>query len=390
MISDEELVSDSSVKCEYNNGYGVRVSKPFRRRRGRPPTTDEWIVITEALEKYNAARAVEMELDEMEHILNPLSLPKQTKGKQDLPIIEDLKRDLSDYSCSAIRKRSGKFLNFLDKLSDKSSGLNGRFKYDLRMASRNLGASVAELSDRAERHEIEVSQRNRANEYLMHEISRLRGELDIARVEIASLRASVSPSGRNPPHKKARGLNDTQTRDIGTQMEVGREVSPDPVSIPLPVSPIIGREMIDRCCSPIWSADTPVVSASAGIPGGDGPGATPPGSRNITALEQSFLDHIEALFAQRNSLQEDLGCIRKKMEDPRKDSRLLPRRDGASSRPLREPGGRRRGRREGNLQQRFLLTPCFPSLGVLRLLHCPVRGLRARRLLSRGTAHGLE
>ncbi|KMQ85839.1 gag protein [Lasius niger] len=381
VISDEELVSDFSVKCESDNGYGVRASKPFRRRRGRPPTTGEWVGITEALEKYNAAKAVEMELDEMKHILNSLSLPKQTKRKQDLPSIEDLKRDLSDYPARP-SGRGQVSLNFLDKLSDKSSGLNGRLKHDLRMASRNLGASVAELSDRAERHEIEVLQRNRANEYLMHEISRLRGELDIAWVEIASLRASVSPSGRSPPHKKARGLDDTQTRDIGTQMEVGREVSPNPVSIPLPVSPIIGREMIDRCCSPIWSADTPVVSASAGIPGGDGPGATPPESRDITALEQSLLDHIQALFAQRNSLQEDLGRIRKKMEDPSRDSIL----SAAEERPGKPKTPARARRKKTKKKRRKSSTevpthPLPPPSGGVEVAALPCLGLTSTTTL---------
>lgn len=78
--------------------------------------------------------------------------------------------------------------------------------------------------------------------------------------------------------------------------------------------------MVDRCCSPVWSSDAPVFPASAGAPCSEGFGASPPGSRDITALEQSLLDHIEALFAQRNSLQEDLGRIRREMEDPCMDS----------------------------------------------------------------------
>lgn len=89
------------------------------------------------------------------------------------------------------------------------------------MASRSLVAAVVELSDRAERQEVEVLKRKRSNDYLIKDIDKLRGELDIARVEILSLRASVSPSGRSPPHKKARGLDDLGTREIGTQMDIG-------------------------------------------------------------------------------------------------------------------------------------------------------------------------
>lgn len=52
-------------------------------------------------------------------------------------------------------------------------------------------------------------------------------------------------------------------------------------------------------------------------------GYPPPGSRDITALEQSFLDHIEAFFAQRSSLQEDIGRIRRHLDDPHRES-IMP------------------------------------------------------------------
>ncbi|KMQ90130.1 reverse transcriptase [Lasius niger] len=319
VISDDEQVSNPPSKGAVDKVTCGRVGKPLRRRRDRPPTTGEWVGITEALERYNAARAVELELDEIEYILDPKVPPKQTKGKKDLPSIDGLRRDLSDYSYEAIRKKSGESFELLDKLSDKSSGLSGRLVHEIRMASRSLVASVVELSDRAERHELEILKRNRGNEYLIKDIERLRGELEIARIEIVSLRSSVSSSGRSPPHKKAKGLVDSDTREIGTQMDL-EEVSLDPVSAPLPVSPAIERVMANKCCSPVWSAETPVFPVSEGTPRGGESGVSPSGSRDLTALEQSLLDHIEALFAQRNSLQEDIGRIRKGMEDPLKDS----------------------------------------------------------------------
>ncbi|CAL1685099.1 unnamed protein product [Lasius platythorax] len=319
VISDDESVTSPSSKGAVGKVSLGRVEKPLRRRRGRPPTTGEWVGITEALERYNAARAVELELDEVEYILDPKVPPKETKGKRDLPSIEAMRKDLSDYSYEAIRKKAGESFNFIDKLSDKSSGISGKLIHELRVSSRHLVASVTELSDRAERQELEVLKRNRGNEYLIRDVERLRGELEIARVEIASLRSSVSPAGRSPPHKKAKGLVDSETREVGTQMDF-EEVSLGPSSVPLPVSPVVvGKVTVDRCCSPVWSNVESVFPAIEGTSRGGESGVSPSGSRDLTALEQSLLDHIEALFSQRNSLQEDIGRIRRGMEDPLKD-----------------------------------------------------------------------
>lgn len=387
VISDDEHVSAPSLKGAVGKVSRGRVDKPFRRRRGRPPTTGEWIGITEALERYNAARAVELELDEVEYILDPMVPPKQTKGKKDLPSINDLRRDLSDYSYEAIRKKSGESFHFIDKLSDKSSGLNGKLIREMRMASRNLVASVIELSGKAERHELEVLKRSRGNEYLIRDIERLRGELEIARVEILSLRSSVSPSGRSPPHKKTKGLVDSETRDIGTQMDLD-EVSLDPISAPLPVSPVVEPVMADKCCSPIWSAEASVFPALAGTPCGRESGISPSGSRDLTALEQSLLDHIEALFAQRNSLREDLGRIRREMENPPMDfaPSALEVRSGGS---MKTKTKRRRSRRKGGGSRTgdHLRPPLLPRvrLGPFRR---PVRSPRPPPLFW-GTAGGL-
>ncbi|KMQ84802.1 gag-like protein [Lasius niger] len=318
VISDDENVANPSSRGAMGKVSLGRVEKPFRRRRGRPPATGEWVGITEALERYNAARAVELELDEVEYILDPKVPPKVTKGKRDLPSIEALRKDLSDYSYEAIRKKAGESFNFIDKLSDKSSGISGNLIHEMRVASRNLVASVTELSDRAERQELEVLKRNRGNEYLIRDVERLRGELEIARVEIVSLRSSVSPSGRSPPHKKTKGLVDSETREVGTQMDL-EEVSLGPSSAPLPVSPVVGKVTVDRCCSPVWSNEESAFPVIGGTSRGGESRVSPSGSRDLTALEQSLLDHIEALFTQRNSLQEDIGRIRRGMEDPQKD-----------------------------------------------------------------------
>ncbi|KMQ91347.1 u3 small nucleolar rna-associated protein [Lasius niger] len=134
--------------------------------------------------------------------------------------------------------------------------------------------------------------------------------------------------------------------------------------------------MVDRCCSPVWSSDAPVFPASAGAPCSEGFGASPPGSRDITALEQSLLDHIEALFAQRNSLHEDLGRIRREMDDPCMDSVSSALEEGPGEPKDTTEAKRRRTRRRRR-------RPTWGALPALRRplwrrmerLHRPARGL---------------
>lgn len=52
----------------------------------------------------------------------------------------------------------------------------------------------------------------KGNDYLRKQVERLKGELDVARAEILSLRALTSPTGRSPPHKKVRGFEDSNER----------------------------------------------------------------------------------------------------------------------------------------------------------------------------------
>ncbi|CAL1672733.1 unnamed protein product [Lasius platythorax] len=309
-------VGSASVSAGVQGGSVV-----LRRGRGRPPTTGEWIGITDVLERYNAARAVKLELDETEFILNPNTRPKQNRAKvKSLPGVEELRMDLRDLAPSFIGRKAGESFLFLDKLSDKAKGLNRRLAHELRLAARRVEACVAELCDRVSRQDKDFLHIKRVNEYLKVENNRLTGELNMTRVECESLRASVSPLSRSPPYKRARGIDNTRTREFGTQMEIGGVASPDPGNVPLPASPLVKRDVVDRGCSPICAGELAAVSRFLGETGGSGTGVSPLGSRDITALEQSLLDHIEALFAQRSSLQEDIVRIRKDMDDPRRGS----------------------------------------------------------------------
>lgn len=211
-----------------------RIARGNRCRRGRSPTTGEWVGITKAKTDYNAARARELQLDEIEKILDPRAPPKWTKSKQNLPRVEDLRKDLEALSHVEIEKKACDSLNFLEKLSDISCGLNSRLMHEMRIAIYKLDASILELSDRLPRKIKAQSQLEKArDDYLRKKVERLEGELGIAFLEIFSLKAASSPTGHSLPHKRAKGLNEIATREIGTQMEIGEVSSPDLITAPL-------------------------------------------------------------------------------------------------------------------------------------------------------------
>ncbi|KMQ90418.1 hypothetical protein RF55_9831 [Lasius niger] len=378
-VADVDMESDSSLRRVSGGRHSAGVVSDSAvcggdpRRRRRPPTTGEWVGITAALEKYNAARAVALEMDDIEFIVNPKTGPRQTARKVDLPTIEDLRRELMDYSHLAIKKKAGESFSFLEKLSNKSRNFSGRLVHDLRIANRKLEASVAELCDRISRQDNAITKVKRGNDYLVKDISRLKGELEIARVEITSLRASVSPSGRSPPHKKSRGSSAAHMRDTGTQMEADGLFSPGLMGTPLLALPSLRVETVDRACSPLWGPGDLVdssVPATSGKLDANGQGISPSGSRDITALEQSLLDHIEALFAQRSSLQEDIGRIRRELDDPHRES-ILSDADGV---PVKTAKRRKKKKSRGG--RMGVSSPPLPSPQVSRRDHIPNSGVR--------------
>ncbi|KMQ93585.1 hypothetical protein RF55_6305 [Lasius niger] len=219
--------------------------------------------------------------------------PRQSDAKRDLPKVGDLQRELVDLAHWNIQKRAVSSLIFLDKL-----------------------ASPVELT----RLDIRFKE---ANEYLVKKIGRLEGELGVARSEIVSLRASLSPAGQSLPRKRVRSSGDELAKERGTMIKIEQGGS-HPSLVPLPDSPAAERIMVDRGYSPICGVDATVVPplASGGKAGTSrtDAGAAPLEDRDLTALEQSLLEHINALFAQKSSLQEDIGRIRKNLDEPRKES----------------------------------------------------------------------
>lgn len=213
-----------------------------------------------------------------------------------------------------------------------SSGLNRRLVHEMRIAIRKLEASIIELSDRASQRRDPVPKNKervneylkwkKANDYLREKAEKVEAELGIARVEIASLRASLSLTGRSPPHKKVRSSGYVPTTGMGMGVETEREGSPHSSSVLLPDFLITaGKVMIDRGCSPMRVFYLPVVPPpSNGEARMTGTGAVSSENRDVTAMEQSLMEHIETLFTQRGSLQEDISRIRKNLDEPRKGS----------------------------------------------------------------------
>ncbi|KMQ90164.1 gag-like protein [Lasius niger] len=326
--SDDDVGSDFSVRRKMATSEGGRKCavrlKGDRRKRGRPPTTGEWVNINKVKAEYIALKERELELDEIEYILDSSKPPRRSEAKRDLPKVGDLQRELVDLAHWNIQKRAVSSLIYLDKLADKSSGIDGKLVYELRIAARKLEASISELCDRADKR-VDVRFRE-ANEYLVKKIGRLEGELGVARSEIASLRASLSPAGQSPPRKRVRGSGDELARKEGTMMEIEQGGS-HPSLVPLSESPAVEKITVDRGCSPICCVDVtveqvdpPLASSGGAGTSGTGTGAVSVEDRDLTALEQSLLEHINALFAQKSSLQEDIGRIRKNLDEPRKES----------------------------------------------------------------------
>lgn len=106
-------------------------------------------------------KAKELELNEIEFILDPNTLPKETRAKKrNLPEVENLKRELEDLSNLYVEKDAGQSLVFLeklsDKLSDKSSGLHSRLVHEMRIHLHRLKASLSVLRYRADKQKIRL------------------------------------------------------------------------------------------------------------------------------------------------------------------------------------------------------------------------------------------
>ncbi|KMQ91072.1 gag-like protein [Lasius niger] len=358
-ISDEEDVPGPSTKKRKLRSATVsRAARGDRAKRGRPPTTGEWVNLSKAKAEYVALKEREMELDEIESILDPSKLPKWTKAKQNLPTVGELRGELVDSTPSKIRKGTAPLFVFLEKLSDKSSGISGRIVHELRVNIRKLEAAIAELSDRTMQDRRDLVRQGSARGYLRKSVERLEGELREARSQIESLRVSSSSfSIHSPPRKKPRG----SIRDVGTQVEVGEVSSLDSINVPLPDSPAeIRKYTVDRGCSPVWKVEDLVPPSVSGGFREPGAGVSLSGNRDLTALEQSLLDHIETLFAQRDSIQEDIGRIRKGLESPRRSS--LPLAVVSGSKVLTE---KRRKKRKNRGTGRGLVPVAPPSCSGL-------------------------
>lgn len=134
---------------------------------------------------------------------------------------------------------------------------------------------------------------------------------------LESLRTLASPTGQSPPQKKVRGPDDT--REIGTQMEVGEIISPDPAAIPLPVSPVLGTiRKIDRGCFPIdWGVDVAMASSYSGRDVGTETSQRVTGG--VTSAESSFMALLGRVVAGEEASQTEINQLRDEMESLSRD-----------------------------------------------------------------------
>ncbi|KMQ91510.1 cellular nucleic acid-binding protein [Lasius niger] len=379
-ISDEEdAPGPSTRKRKMKSASMNRAARGDRAKRGRPPTTGEWVNLSKAKAEYVALKEREIELDEIENILDPSRLPKWTRAKQNLPTVGELRGQFANTMSPEIRKGTAPLFLFLEKLSDKSTGISGRIAHELRVNIRKLEAAIAELSDRALQDQRDFMHQRTAKDYLRKSVERLEGKLSVARTEIESLRVSSSSfSVHSPPHKKVK----CSIKDVGTQIEVGEMDSLDPVNVPLPVSPaLVRRETVDRGCSPVWKTDVSAIppSTTGGL-GKSGAGVSSSGNRDLTALEQSLLDHIETLFAQRDSIQEDINRIKKGLESPRRGSLPSAVEGGSRDPKALTDKKKRKKKRNGGSEE---VWPLPRPLLILSHRWTPVIGRRARGMALR-------
>ncbi|KMQ83797.1 egl nine-like protein [Lasius niger] len=148
-------------------------------------------------------------------------------------------------------------------------------------------------------------------------VEKLERELRVARAEVESLRTLAFPTGQSPPHKKVREPDDT--REIGTQMEVGEIISPDSAAVPLPVSPVLGTiRKINRGCSPTdWGVDVAMASSYSGRDVGTETSQRVTGG--VTSAESSFMALLEGVFAGQEASQAEINRLRNEVESLSRD-----------------------------------------------------------------------
>nr|XP_034195327.1 uncharacterized protein LOC117611491 [Osmia lignaria] len=136
--SDESIASASVVSLD----------RPTTRR-GRPPTTGEYVGLAKAKERLVEAKRKELELRAEERSLDR-SLPPRPSSKSSIPLPEqeELERELRYEPMAALAAQSLELTDDVERVASISKGLKGTCQRSLRVAARRIRAINVEMAKR--------------------------------------------------------------------------------------------------------------------------------------------------------------------------------------------------------------------------------------------------
>ncbi|CAL7932821.1 unnamed protein product [Xylocopa violacea] len=165
------------------------------RKRGRPPTTGEYVGLQAAKEKLLQTEVKMLRLQEEQKILGcgpDDPAPPPSKSAKYLPSVEEYAREFMGVSSVELRREALAAMNRVEWVAARSTNLKGEFARRLRESARTLCAlvqSALESSESPAREGLEV----RAD------LSALRGELEAMKAENAVLRGRIKDLERRTP-----------------------------------------------------------------------------------------------------------------------------------------------------------------------------------------------
>ncbi|XP_070171358.1 uncharacterized protein [Polyergus mexicanus] len=160
-----------------------------KRKRGRPPTTGEYVGRAEAIERLAAAKERELRVLEEERSLQAGFVPPETQGTRSLPSEHEVAEQARDLTAAEIERRARESLGELERMVSVSSNLKGTSKRGMHLTAVRVKAYCAELLNRTGTGEdSQVGLLRSANEWLRRRLTTCESEIAALREEVAILR----------------------------------------------------------------------------------------------------------------------------------------------------------------------------------------------------------
>nr|XP_034195228.1 protein enabled homolog [Osmia lignaria] len=254
-------------------------------RRGRPPTSGDYVKLAEKKAEYLQLQERELELQVTRELLDDGVAPRQpSRSSKKLREAEELSREIRHQPSSDLVARALKCAEKVEKVAGCSKNLKGTFVHALREASRDLEVVVGELGLRAqcERDDREVEllrEQLKARDARIaaqgEELAAMRRELEALSARIVAVETPAVPGTRKAA-RPASPLTEEEaapkrTRRAHTPEGIGttfrtrpsleEPTGPTPASPPSPLGEAGGRVG----GGPVERAD-PAVPARAGAP----------------------------------------------------------------------------------------------------------------------------